>query len=289
MRTSWFSREHNYRCGLSCNAGYCRNFDDNNLHDWQPNPNAPMVDVQINNVGSQNGARLLCSGIGSYRHVAVDGEPGYNGRWCCGEFCYDYKVIDDGDPQNVLNLHPVFYIYRNGKGFKFTSSVTVTETDGWHPHLRSDNKLQSGSCFFIGVVGTVGRNCPQTTPWDPVTNMILNRVAFEIDYNGGDEIAAFDNACFNPTYLSATSNLQIVILCVQMLRAVVVPILMYGMYHLEPASPVVRVVHTLPEFSWRRLCIGCFQFSGWNGDSNITKTTCCNPCDPSNLIPSLYD
>ena len=145
---------------VHANAGYCRNFDDNNLHDWQPNPNAPMVDVQISNVGSQNGAGdyyVLASDLTGMSQLMA--EPGYNGRWCCGEFCYDYKVIDDGDPQNVLNLHPVFLHLQKWKRIQIHFFCYSNRNRWLAPHLRSDNKLQSGSCFFIRIVGTVGRNC----------------------------------------------------------------------------------------------------------------------------------
>ncbi|HNP97803.1 MAG TPA: DNRLRE domain-containing protein [Bacteroidia bacterium] len=269
-----------------CNAGYCRNFDDNNLHDWQPNPNAPMVDVQISNVGSQNGAGdyyVLASDLTGMSQLMA--EPGYNGRWCCGEFCYDYKVIDDGDPQNVLNLHPVFYIYRNGKGFKFTSSVTVTETDGWHricaPITNCNPAPVSSLGLWEPLAGTAAND------WDPVTNMI-DRVAFEIDYNGGDEIAAFDNACFNPTYLSATLEFtDCNTLCANVTSCC-------GPYtyvwNVPPGASITSgqgsacITGVFPEGDY---VLVVSNSAGETVTVTIHKTACCNPCDPSNLIPSL--
>ncbi|MBL0139275.1 MAG: DNRLRE domain-containing protein [Bacteroidetes bacterium] len=185
-----------------CIETFCRDFDDNDLHGWTVNPAAPMVDVQITSLNSQNGPAdyyLLASDLTGLSLLKA--ETGFNGRWCCGEFCFDYRTFDDGDPNSVLDIHPVFYLVRGDKTFRFTSSVSVTETNGWQhvcaPITNCNPPPVSSEGVWEALPGT------SNTDWDPLTNHI-DSIFFQIDWNGGDEIAGFDNVCFNARNLSAT-------------------------------------------------------------------------------------
>lgn len=185
-----------------CKEPFCRDFNDNDLHGWTVNPSAPMVDVQITSLNSQNGPAdyyLLASDLTG--PSLLKAEIDFNGRWCCGEFCFDYRTFDDGDPNSVLDIHPVFYLVRGDKTFRFTSSVSVTETNGWQhvcaPITNCNPPPVSSEGVWEALPGT------SNTDWDPLTNHI-DSIFFQIDWNGGDEIAGFDNVCFNARNLSAT-------------------------------------------------------------------------------------
>lgn len=185
-----------------CKETFCRDFNDYDLHGWTVNPAAPMVDVQITSLNSQNGPAdyyLLASDLtGS---SLLKAETDFNGRWCCGEFCFDYRTFDDGDPNSVLDIHPVFYLVRGDKTFRFTSSVSVTESNGWQhvcaPITNCNPPPVSSEGVWEALPGTTNND------WDPLTNHI-DSIFFQIDWNGGDEIAGFDNVCFNTRDLSAT-------------------------------------------------------------------------------------
>ncbi|MBL0095976.1 MAG: T9SS type A sorting domain-containing protein [Bacteroidetes bacterium] len=185
-----------------CEPTICQGLNDNNLHEWQARPGYSQINVQLSNNLSINGSSdyyiLTTDQTGASMLMA---DTAFQGRWCCGEFCYDYRVFDDGDSTAVLDIYPVFYIMRDTKGFKFTSSIAVNENNGWQHICAPVTNCNPAPISTLGVwepmPGTAAND------WDPVTNHI-DSVFFHTEFNYGDEVNAFDNICFNSTPLSVS-------------------------------------------------------------------------------------
>ena len=174
----------------------CLNFNDIDLHGFQPNPSAPNVIVSLSNVGSQGGAA-------DYYIVAQD-QPGasqllagslYNGKWCCGEFCFDYKLINDG-LTGSSNVNPSFVIKNGSLGFRFVSSTNVNQINGWQricaPITNCSSPPVSSSGTWSPITGTL------SSQWTTVISYVTE-LHFKVDYTtAANEISGFDNICITP-------------------------------------------------------------------------------------------
>ncbi|MBL7922958.1 MAG: PKD domain-containing protein, partial [Bacteroidia bacterium] len=174
-------------------ADTCINFNNNTQMGWQAYPAAPNVGLLVTNFGSQGGA-------GDYFLQASDLsgpsilEAGFDlrGKWCCGEFCYDYKVIDDGVAA-MINVNPQFRIMNGLLGFTFTSSAVVTENSGWHricapiSDCNPPPVTQAGT--WAPIAGTT------LADWTTVLSNVTN-ILFPVDISPSiGETTGFDNAC----------------------------------------------------------------------------------------------
>ena len=176
----------------------CLNFNDGQLIGWQPHPSAPNVGLIVSNVLSQGGPTDY--------YLRVSDQPGpsqllagsqFNGHWCCGTFCYDYRLFNDG-VAGTVNVNPVFTIFNGTLGFRFTSSVIANETNGWHricaPVSDCGFPGTSASGSWTPIAGTV------VADWSTVINYITALV-FKVDYTTSDvEVSGFDNPCLTPNF-----------------------------------------------------------------------------------------
>ncbi len=171
----------------------CITFNDNNLHGFMPNPSAPNVLVSLSNVGSQGGAA-------DYYVLAQD-QPGpsqllgstlLNGKWCCGTFCFDFKMFEDA---TFSNVNPSFQIRSGTYGFIFVSTVVANATNGWHsvcaPITDCNPPPSSPLGTWTPIAGTT------TAQWTSVLSNITE-VIFKVDYTAAtDESIGIDNVCLN--------------------------------------------------------------------------------------------
>ena len=173
----------------------CVNFNSNNLAGWQPNPIAPNVGLSVTNINSQ-------AGLTDYFILASDQagpsqlEAGTQllGKWCCGTFCYDYKVFDDG-VAGVINTNPQFTIFNGALGFRFTSTTVANENTAWQricaPITNCNPPPISGAGTWIPIAGTA------LTDWTTVLSNVTE-IDFKVDYSAAiGETSGFDNACIH--------------------------------------------------------------------------------------------
>jgi hypothetical protein len=198
----------------------CRDFNDNNAHGWAPDSVLSNVTVNVSNLGSQGGSSdyYIRAIDGSGASVLMTG-PEFNTKWCCGEFCYDYKVIDDGF-STVQPINPRFRIQATVGGqikmFQFVFNATVNENSGWQ---RFCAPVSGPECALppVSSVGTwlaVASTVPPTllSDWSSVVAGV-QRISFPIDINGasGWETFGFDNVCFTPQTNQVNAGPDIII------------------------------------------------------------------------------
>ena len=173
----------------------CLAFNNFNLHGFQPNPLAPNVIVTLSNVGSQGGATDY--------YVSAQDQPGasqllasplFNGKWCCGELCYDYKLINDG--LTGSNVNPTFVIRSGTLGFSFVSSTIANQSNGWHricaPITDCVTPPNTTSGVWNPIAGTLANQ------WLTVINNVTD-LNFRVDYTTAtNEISGYDNICITP-------------------------------------------------------------------------------------------
>ena len=182
----------------------CLAFNDFDLHGFQPNPLAPNVIVTLSNVGSQGGA--------SDYYISAQDQPGasqllagplFNGKWCCGEFCFDYKLINDN--ATASNVNPSFVIRNGTLGFRFVSSTVANQSNGWHricaPIADCSSPPTSTSGTWTPLSGTVA------TQWQTVISYVTS-VNFAVDYitSTTNEISGYDNICITPNQPSINAG-----------------------------------------------------------------------------------
>ena len=182
----------------------CLAFNDFDLHGFQPNPLAPNVIVTLSNVGSQGGA--------SDYYISAQDQPGasqllagplFNGKWCCGEFCFDYKLINDN--ATASNVNPSFVIRNGTLGFRFVSSTVANQSNGWHricaPIADCSSPPTSTSGTWTPLSGTVAAQ------WQTVISYVTN-VNFAVDYitSTTNEISGYDNICITPNQPSINAG-----------------------------------------------------------------------------------
>ena len=174
-------------------ADACVNFDNNNLSGWQPYPAAPNVGLTMSNAGSQNGPSdyyILASDLAGPSFL--EGSFNLLGKWCCGEFCFDYKLFDDA-VAGTPNVNPQFTIFNGTLGFRFTAAASVNETSPWQrfcaPITDCNPPPVSPSGTWTPIAGTA------ITDWTTVLSNVTN-VVFKVDYTAGiGETSGFDNVC----------------------------------------------------------------------------------------------
>jgi PKD repeat protein len=175
----------------------CYNFDNMSLNGWQPHPSAPNVGVGITNVMSQGG-------VTDYYITATD-QPGpsrllagsqFNGKWCCGTFCFDYKLVNDGGTGN--NVNPSFVISSGTLSFQFTSTTTANVANGWHSICAPISDCNPPPFSPSGIWTPLGATLP--TDWTTVLSNVTE-VVFRVDYiaSADNEISGYDNVCINST------------------------------------------------------------------------------------------
>ena len=171
----------------------CLAFNDINLHGFMPHPSAPNVLVGLNNFGSQGG-------VTDY-YVQAQDQPGpsqllagdvFNGKWCCGTFCFDYRLFDDA---TLSNINPMFVIRNGTLGFSFVSSTVANQSNGWHhiclPITDCDPPPVTPLGTWTPLSGTTAAR------WTTVLSNVTE-VIFRVDYTTDtDEISAYDNICIN--------------------------------------------------------------------------------------------
>ncbi len=185
-----------YPVPITC-VDTCVNFNDNNLHGWQPDPSAPNVGVVLTNVNSQAGAN-------DYYILASD-QPGpsfllagsdFKGKWCCGDFCYDYRIFDDG-VAGTINVNPSFSIFSGTLGFQFTSTFVVTELNGWHSICAPVSECGIPPVGNSGIWSPIGATV--MADWPTVLNNVT-ALDFTVDFSAAQsESSGFDNVCIQPS------------------------------------------------------------------------------------------
>ncbi|MBK7850393.1 MAG: PKD domain-containing protein [Bacteroidetes bacterium] len=172
----------------------CEHFDNNMLNDFGPHPNAPNVIVSTSNVNSQAGP--------SDYYLFVQDQPGssrvlasylYDGKWCCGSFCYDFRLMNDGG--TGANVNPSFTIMNGTLGFTFTSTVVANQGNGWHSICAPITDCNPPPVSGAGIWTPVGATLP--TDWLTVLGNVTE-VVFPADYTAAtNEVSALDNICIN--------------------------------------------------------------------------------------------
>jgi hypothetical protein len=171
----------------------CVNFDTNSLQGFVPDPAAPNVGLMVTNLGSQGGPLdyfvKATDLVGSSQLLAGDQ---FDGKWCCGEFCFDYKVFDDALAGSV-GTNPSFTIRNGSLGFRFISAISVNEKSPWiricAPISDCDSAPVSGAGVWLPLAGTLA------TDWPTVLSNVTD-VNFRVDFNlAVGETSGFDNIC----------------------------------------------------------------------------------------------
>ncbi|MFM9052094.1 MAG: hypothetical protein ACKOKF_07230, partial [Bacteroidota bacterium] len=175
----------------------CIDFDNNNLNGFQPYVGAPNVVASATNLVSQNGPSdyyVIASDLPG--PSLLEGNTSLLGKWCCGEFCFDYKFIDDavaGSP----NVNPSFTIMNGTLGFTFTAAAAVNENSPWQRFCApiSDCNLPptGPSGTWLPLAGT------NNIDWPTVLSNVTN-VLFTVDYSASilPERSGYDNICITP-------------------------------------------------------------------------------------------
>ncbi|TAH42205.1 MAG: PKD domain-containing protein, partial [Bacteroidetes bacterium] len=173
----------------------CNDFNNINLNGWQPNPAAPNVGVNLTNVGSQGGVTdyfISASDLAGPSQLMA-GSSFYR-QWCCGEFCYDYKIFDDGVAGSV-NVNPVFTIHSGTLAFSFTSSQVVTENSPWTEICAPISDCNPPPISALGVWAPLGGTV--MSDWTTVLSNVT-QLNFRVDISAAvGETTGFDNACLN--------------------------------------------------------------------------------------------
>ncbi len=181
----------------------CTNFNNIALNGFVPEPLSPNVLLSIDNTGSQGGN-------GDY-YLKMQDQPGpsltlagdqYDGKWCCGTFCFDFRLFDDGG--TGVNINPKFTIMNGNLGFSFQSSVVVNQGNGWHSICAPVSDCNPPPVSANGAWIPVGATVPND--WTTVLSNVTD-VIFKVDYTAAaNEISAIDNVCLNSSVPSIHAN-----------------------------------------------------------------------------------
>ncbi len=187
---------------INCCDTVCQDYNNGQFNGWQPDPNAPNLGVAITNTGSQNGVQdHYLETTDQSGASALMASTDYN-HWCCGEFCYDYRIFYDGDPSSSYNVNPIFWVYSGTLGFYFTSNIVANENNGWHrvcaPVSTCSVPDSSAAGVWKPITGTA------VADWNTVSSNI-SRIVFRVDYSSFQgERSGIDNVCFTPTPLTVS-------------------------------------------------------------------------------------
>ena len=113
----------------------------------------------------------------------------YDGKWCCGTFCFDFRLFDDGGGR-IVNINPEIHDHERESGFSFQSSVVVNQGNGWHSICAPVS-----DCNPPPVSAEWGVDSGRTTVPNDWTTVLSNvtDVIFKVDYTAPSEISAIDN------------------------------------------------------------------------------------------------
>ncbi len=114
--------------------------------------------------------------------------------------CFDYKVIDDGIPQNSVNINPTIILFdgpspnNSSVQAQFVANVTVTENSDW-VHVCAPIALSSGS----NLPGNSQGQWTNVTAsqWDALIANV-GSIGFNVDVGGArsrNPIIGIDNVC----------------------------------------------------------------------------------------------
>ena len=189
----------------------CQYFIENTLSNYVPySPAEPNVNITLNNIGGQFTGDQYLRVVDLPGPSSVKGDTILNGKWCCGKFCYDFKIFNDGQA-GAINIHPQFRIYNktNGKGFLFTSNVLMNETSGWK------RIITCAGIDSMPVNLTYGTWTPISpavaADWNSVASHVTD-VIFNTEVSGNNnEVVGIDNVCWFPDRL--TISCEKIILC----------------------------------------------------------------------------
>ena len=173
----------------------CNDFNNNNLNGFIPDPLEPNVGTNVTNVNSQGG-------VTDYYITATD-LPGpsallassqFLGKWCCGTFCFDYKLIDDKG--TASNVNPSFAIHNGILGFRFISSTIANVSNGWHSICAPISDCNPPPVSNLGIWVPLGGTV--LSDWTTVLNNVTE-AAFRVDYIASTdfEVSGIDNVCIN--------------------------------------------------------------------------------------------
>ncbi|MEO8148430.1 MAG: PKD domain-containing protein [Bacteroidia bacterium] len=183
---------------VSCVDSTCQDFSIVALNFFGPYPPAPNVNIVVSNVGGQYPGDQFLKVTDLPGPSAVKTDSTYNGKWCCGKFHFDFKIFDDGQA-GVVNVQPKFRIFNSviGKGFLFTSSITMNENSGWQ-HIVACAGLDS-----LPVNPTYGTWTPigaaTVADWNAVASNVTD-VVIQTQINNSGEVVGIDNVCFIPVH-----------------------------------------------------------------------------------------
>lgn len=182
---------------VTCIDTSCQNFSDNLLHNYSPYILEPNVLVTTNNVVGQYAGDVYIQATDLPGASAVVADTVFNGKWCCGKFSYDFKIIDDGVAGSPT-VQPQFKIWNSaiGRGFIFTSNLTISELSTWKKII---------ACTSIdtfptnNATGTWTPIFPATvSDWQSVATNVTEVVFITQVAGGVGEIVGIDNVCFTP-------------------------------------------------------------------------------------------
>ena len=189
----------------------CQYFIENTMSNYVPySPAEPNVNITLNNIGGQFTGDQYLRVVDLAGPSSVKGDTILNGKWCCGKFCYDFKIFNDGQP-GATNVNPQFRIYNktNGKGFLFTSNVLMNETSGWK------RIIACAGIDSMPVNLTYGTWTPISpavaADWNSVASHVTD-VIFNTEVSGNNnEVVGIDNVCWFPDRL--TISCEKIIMC----------------------------------------------------------------------------
>ncbi len=182
---------------VDCIVDSCDHFNEipGTLAGFQPfAPSYTNISYALSNAGSMGGT------FDKYIRVtdlpdssALETGPQFHGKWCCGKFCYDFKIFNDsvtGSP----NFFPQFKIYSGTKGFLFTSNIAVNETSPWRRIIAcvGMDTLPVNPLYgtWTPLPGTV------VSDWPLVAANITNVVFVTAVSGDHGEVVGIDNVCF---------------------------------------------------------------------------------------------
>src|SRR5262249_51371957 len=130
----------------------------------------------------------------------------WNALGCCGTFCYDTELINDGNPGASVAIFPSFTIKNSaGKGFRFVAVPGITgpggANPGWHNICAPIGPLTSGGVppsnaqgSWVPLAGTANSD------WPNVVCSVTDAI-FPVDYSANpSEVTRYDNFCLSKCF-----------------------------------------------------------------------------------------
>ena len=178
----------------------CEDFNNGGIGSWQRT--AALIANAFDQTPS-NGTPFLRgidrSGISRVYNTA----PPYSGDLSCvTQICFDYKIINDGDPQQTTNVNPVFHLYVGNEitptqSAIFTSPIVVTEDSPWVTVCAQLNATAPPPGWALSNPNGIG--------WAQLINNVTG-ISFETDVAPIVTIAdtiGVDNICITTTGTTA--------------------------------------------------------------------------------------